>query len=675
MKTKMRRIVAAFLSVLMIGTAVPALSITAAAATDFKAEGYTPIRTADELSRLVRQDLNGKYYLAEDIVFKASDFEKRGAFYNEGAGWLPLGSTYAKRFTGVFDGNGHTISGLKVSIAVGDSDSAYAGLFGYSSGKISNVTLLNASVQIKDSTFGYAGALVGAAAGTISHCYVRAGSVSVTNAKTSANAGGLVGRMYAGTISECYSSAAVSASGTMAVAGGLAAQSNATMSSVMNQGNATAKSPKGDATAGGIAGINDGTISNAVNKSGVQATAGADAYAGGLVGANRASLKQAVNLGAVKATAKSHLFGGAVAGQCSGGTLASCYYLNSTYNKAVSDSKQTATGLSTAQLADASLFAGLDFNKVWTIDKNEPALRSMTKLPVAVTGISITKQPKKTEYIEGQKLDTTGMVVVARYEDGTQKTLGEEDYVLTGYDNTSPGKKTLTISYSGHTATLQVTIAQKVLTGISIHTLPSRVVFGLGEELDVSGGLISAEYNNGIPVLYTMTTEMVSGYNNKKLGKQTLTVTFHGKKATFDITMQKDPPPTTKAASTTAVTGVDPNVSLPGGDAAEDPFDDSPSKNSAEMVTTRQNGEAVSGSSSSPIWVALVLVAVALLAAGGVVLFGMQRSGKLALHTEARHGKHHPLDQPDTPADGADTSPAADENASDSDDSHTPPQA
>ena len=93
------------------------------------------------------------------------------------------------------------------------------------------------------------------------------------------------------------------------------------------------------------------------------------------------------------------------------------------------------------------------------------------------------------------------------------------------------------------------------------------------------------------------------------------------------------------------------------------------------MVTTRQNGEAVSGSSSSPIWVALVLVAVALLAAGGVVLFGMQRSGKLALHTEARHGKHHPLDQPDTPADGADTSPAADENASDSDDSHTPPQA
>lgn len=635
----------------MVCAALPALGLTAGAATDFQAEGYTPIRTAAELSSLIRQNLDGKFYLTQDITFKPSDFEKKGAYYNEGALWLPIGPTYSERFTGVFDGNGHTISGLKVAVKVGDSDSAYAGLFGYSSGKISNLTLLNASIQIKDSTFGYAGGIVGAAAGSISHCYVQGGSVAVAGAKTTASAGGVVGRMYAGSITECYSSAAVSANGTMAVAGGIAAQSNATIRVAMNQGNVTAKSSKGDTSAGGVTGINDGTLSDTLNKGAVQATAGADAYAGGVVGANRATLKQSVNLGAVKVTAKSHLFGGGAAGQSEGGTITSCYYLKSTYDKAVTDSKQTASALSQAQLADQTLFSGLDFRSVWTIFQKEPALRSMTKLPVALTGIKITKKPKKLAFIEGQPLDTTGMEVVALYEDGTSKALSAEDYIITGYDNTTPGKKTLTISYGGYTATLQITVAQKVLTGIHIQALPNRVVFGLGEELDLTGGLVGAEYDNGISVNYTMTNEMVSGYDNKKLGKQTLTVTFHGKKATFEITMQKDPPPTTKPASTSTLpAGLDPNTALSGGDAAEDPFDDEPEENMVQAVTTRPDSDS-GGESDAPvsIWVTLAVVLVSVLAAGGVFLYGLQKKGKLALHTDARHGKRHPLDKPDTP--------------------------
>ena len=65
--------------------------------------------------------------------------------------WTPIGNTPSHAFTGTFDGNGHSISGLRV---VAD----YAGLFGF----LSNSTVKN--LIVKNSTFSgtqYAGAICG----------------------------------------------------------------------------------------------------------------------------------------------------------------------------------------------------------------------------------------------------------------------------------------------------------------------------------------------------------------------------------------------------------------------------------------------------------------------------------------------------------------------------------
>lgn len=608
----------------------------AAEGTNWAAEGYKPISTAADLNELVRNNLDGKFYLTGDISFKPSDFEKKGAYYNDGVLWRPLGPTYSERFTGVFDGNGHTISGLKVAVSKGDSDSAYAGLFGYSSGRIQNLRVMNSSIQIKDSSYGYAGGIAGAAGGTITNCHVLGGSISVKDTKNAAAAGGIVGRMYAGTLTECYNSAAVSASGVMAVAGGIAGQSSATLNQGMNKGNITSKSDNGDASGGGIIGVNDGAMTNVLNMGALSVTAGADAYAGGLAGANRASIKAGLNRGAVKVTAKSHLFGGAAAGQCEGGTLESCYYLNTTYKTATTDSTQKATSLSAQQMAEQNRFSGFDFKSIWIMEKYAPTLRIMRSVQSVLTGIEITRKPTKMAFVEGQKLDTTGMVVSATYEDGTTKALAADDYVITGYDSSAPGKKTLTISYGGFTATLTVTIAQKVLMGIRIQSLPDRVVFGLGEDLDLTGGLIAAEYDNGMSINYTMTNEMVSGYDNKKLGKQTLTVTYYGKKATFEITMQKDIPPTSAKTTTTLPIGTLPTGNGGAVDSGSDDMDD----NGIGFVTTRPTQDADKSGSTS-LWVSLLLVLISLLAAGAVVLLELRKQGKgpFALQANARHGK------------------------------------
>lgn len=626
-------------AVLLLGGLFPLSGLAAEEETDWVSEGYTPISTAADLNELVRKNLDGKFFLTGDISFTEADFETEGTYYNDGALWRPLGPTYAERFTGEFEGNGYTISGLQVAVSVGDSDSAYAGLFGYSSGKIRNLSLMNCTIRLTDSTYGYAGGIAGAAGGTIQNCFVLSGNVTVAGAKTAAFAGGVVGRMYAGTLSGCYSSATVRASGATAAAGGIAGQSNATSGIVMNQGSISTDSSQGDATAGGIIGINGGTLSNALNRGKVSADAHANAYAGGLAGQNNAALQTSLNGGRVESKGKKTYAGG-VAGQCGeDGVLTSCYYLNTTSGAACSDSAQRAIALTAGQFTQRERFSALDFDGVWTMDKTSPFLRAMQSVQNVLTSIRITTKPTRLSFVEGEQLDTSGMVVSAFYEDGTSEPLKASDYTITGYDNTSTGKKTLTVSYRGFSDTLTVTVSKKVMTGIRIQSLPGRVVFGLGEELDLTGGRIAAEYNNGTSVNYDMTADMISGYDNQKLGEQTLTVRYgrdskgQAFTATFVITMQKEPPPT--LATTAPSFGL---ISPSGGGIVTGNGTGTGNGGDIVFVTTSPDGGGTEGTAS--LWVVVVLVAVSVLAAGGVVLAELQKQGKLKLHADARHGKN-----------------------------------
>ena len=67
---------------------------------------------------------------------------------------MGAGTSTTTRYTGSFDGQGHTISGLYVSA------SKYAGMFGYAGkgSKISNLTISNSVIKASGK---YAGAIAG----------------------------------------------------------------------------------------------------------------------------------------------------------------------------------------------------------------------------------------------------------------------------------------------------------------------------------------------------------------------------------------------------------------------------------------------------------------------------------------------------------------------------------
>ncbi|MFP4173900.1 MAG: GLUG motif-containing protein, partial [Candidatus Hydrogenedentota bacterium] len=154
------------------------------------AGAQTMISSIEELQKIGDPDeedypLDGFYWLAEDI--DASET----ADWNEGAGFDPIGDS-EDGFSGIFDGNGHTITGLVIDRPEEDE----VGLLGrVRFANIEDVGLEDCSVTGGDNT----GALVGNLdSGLIVDSYA---SGSVTGEYC---VGGLVGKKTGGEVSRSY---------------------------------------------------------------------------------------------------------------------------------------------------------------------------------------------------------------------------------------------------------------------------------------------------------------------------------------------------------------------------------------------------------------------------------------------------------------------------------------
>mgnify|MGYP002967936975 FL=1 len=200
--------------------------------------------------------------------------------------WTPIGTAWNNSYTGTFDGNGNTISGLTVK-----GSNEYAGLFGCidDGGTVKNVVLENVQIA-SDNQYANVGGVAGYSRGNIENCSV-SGSVSGnSNSNGTSNCvGGVVGQQYGGTITECTSSAIVD--GTNEV-GGVVGQTNygATLTACYATGDVTAeRDPQNNTYAGGVVGFNGGGTLTACYATGSvigTGTGTAPIYVGGVTGSN-----------------------------------------------------------------------------------------------------------------------------------------------------------------------------------------------------------------------------------------------------------------------------------------------------------------------------------------------------------------------------------------------------
>jgi predicted outer membrane repeat protein len=251
------------------------------------------IYTAEQMNTVGVEpnDWDKQFKLMADIdlsVYTGTDFNIIGN------GLLPA-------FSGVFDGNGHTISNFSYT----SSYVGYQGLFRYVSGRnaqIKNLGLIGPNVNA--GTGSDVGSLAGCVtSGIIINCYVDGGVVAGKR-----RIGGLVG-WNDGSIKVCFSACNVSADEEV---GGLVGYNAGEISNCHTGGEIF-----GLRNVGGLAGSSSGTIKNS---SAAGTVGGGGDYAGGLVGINSGLL--------LSCSAGGEVFGDAQAGGLVGNSsdlIIDCY--------------------------------------------------------------------------------------------------------------------------------------------------------------------------------------------------------------------------------------------------------------------------------------------------------------------------------------------------------------
>ncbi len=299
-------------------------------------------------------------------------------------------------FSGVFDGNDHTLRNVDVNMPDGD----YVGLLGYlgTNGQIKNLRMENVSIlgrHYVGGLVGYnefgtisncyptgscsgdsgVGGLVGSNVGTISDCYA---TVNVPMGDYGSGIGGLVG-YNGGAISNCYSTGFVN--GSSGVGGLVGENYYGAISNCYSTGDVNGVGDVGglvgnNGDCGAVPGGEGAVISNCYSTGSVSGGSGV----GGLVGLNEDTISNCYSAGSVSGN---DAVGGLVGAHCGeppfghGGEY-SCFWDTQTSGLSTSAG---GTPKTTAEMKTQSTFtsAGWDFigegvngpNDVWTIDDGE----------------------------------------------------------------------------------------------------------------------------------------------------------------------------------------------------------------------------------------------------------------------------------------------------------------
>ena len=293
------------------------------------------------------EDLTGpttyEIYTVDDLLWVASrthfpyhdTYILKANINLNGVEWKGIGDDLAS-FNGTFDGNNHTISGLKLS-----NNKQYTGLFGYILGsseiecaviKDLKITLQNGTINNNITT--HVGTLAGYANNAeINNISISGSKLNVTLSKSNEilYVGGILGQnsnttkitnSYFITDIDVFRTATSTSLNGIHV-GGITAHSNGTIEKCYYKGNISAKSSANytSANAGGIAGYGSAKISYSTGK--VEVEVKSSATAGGIIGSMNGTVETCYSTATINAKGTTAHAGG-IAGSSSQ-LINSCY--------------------------------------------------------------------------------------------------------------------------------------------------------------------------------------------------------------------------------------------------------------------------------------------------------------------------------------------------------------
>jgi hypothetical protein len=207
----------------------------------------------------------------------------------------------------------------------------------------------------------------------------------------------------------------------------------------------------------------------------------------------------------------------------------------------------------TAQVTATGFDSAIPGVKTVTVTYTEGEITQTAAFDVTVnarvlSGIAITTPVIRFNYFLGDKLDTTGLVVTATYDDSSTADVTAQ-VTFSGFDSLTEGTKTVTISHTENgvtkTAEFFVAVNARTLTGIAVTTPPSKTTYFRNTLFDPAGMVVTASYQLGDDAVIE-NSMVTTDFNSATVGTHTVTVSYTEgevtQTATFQVTIA--PPPT-----------------------------------------------------------------------------------------------------------------------------------
>jgi len=484
--------------------------------------------------------------------------------------------------------NVHTIGKIDITSETELLESNIGGIIGSGNGKILDAVndidiVINSYVGPIYFFNSKIGGIIGSSGATIQKVRNQGNiNIYVDNTKYSIRiyVGGIAGRVSGGSISlasnagDIFMKSVTSVEDPAISIGGIVGadfRCTVTIKKSYNTGNISTlinKSYEVPVTIGGIIGYYPHIIENCYNTGKICGTTlnieEPKGIAGGIAGhggISEGSIKQCYNVGDISAEKM-----GSIIGYKYDTKLNNCYYTNEYSGVGVGSANNTYR-ITTQQLSNASNLSTFDFNSVWIINSNAdyrfPTLRDLPH---------IHSEHKCTSDVGNKNFDD-----LQHWENcvfcGKETNIKEHSFdcicdekcnecnYVRECGNVTNGEwesddykhwqlclecdsKTNTESHTydnGESLTCESCNKARILTDITISNLPIKLQYTEGEELDLSGLVVVAYYDNNTSG--TITNYTVTGYSST-IGIQTITITYQGKVITFTVTVKSKTPST-----------------------------------------------------------------------------------------------------------------------------------
>lgn len=543
---KTKKLLAFILGIVTILSSIPMSSAVYA-----EEEEWIEIRTVEDLYN-IRYNMDANYRLMNDLDL--SDALGEGGEYNfmDGNGWEPIGSDgkYSNiAFTGTFDGGFHSIKNLWIAIKKKPSlmSECNIGLFANNKGTIQNLYLVDCNIGndwILNIDNIQIGTLCAINSGTISNVLASGESdINITHTgNNSIRIGGLTGS-NSGIIDSCGNlvqlnyniNSYVTSTERFAYIGGVAGSSSKMITNCYNKSNISCAYL--NSNSGGryleiaLAGITIGKTANCYNTGDVKgekkAKGNASCFAYGL--SSTIEEGGGYNVGLVKSDLDNGGYPTAASSAVRG-----IYYLN---NWNYSSSYAEGFALNSTQMTNPTFFEGFDFENTWAIDPQLDYKYPYLQWEDPVDAVEWKEKPTTTDYCTtSDKLDVSGGKLKVYLKDGSTKIVDVLDSMVSGYDLTSVGTQTVTVSYHGKTLTYGIDVIDKgTLESLQLVSMPTKTSFVRGTEFDFTGCKVKATYDSGIEDVIDVTADMTTGGDILNSGIYAITYSFLGESVSFNV--------------------------------------------------------------------------------------------------------------------------------------------